>query len=333
MSDPLMNNPKSISLTAAELGYLWTGYSINEMSKWYLTIFREHSKDMDMKALFSLALKDTSQMLNERRVFISREGYPIPVGFSTTDIYENSPPLFSDRFMVYYLHKATRLGLEFHSRSLALSTRDDIRKYQKDCLQSCAQLNDRLVDLLLTKGIYWRTPSLPAPTLPEDIQKNSYLNGWVGDIRPLNSMEIANFYSIMELLVMMETLFTGFAQTSESEEVVKLLQKGVTVVKKQLDALIEILKKNELPVPPSYVSEITDSKKRLFSDRIMICHMAGLFGALISQYGFSLGSVMKHDLLAAYSTQIGKAGIFSEKVTKFLIEKEWLEKVPGAITH
>jgi hypothetical protein len=326
-----MSEPKSIPLTATELGYLWTGYSINEMSKWYLTIFREHSKDTDMKEIFNLALQDTSKMLNVRREFLSIEGYPIPEGFSKTDINENSPPLFSDRFMVYYLHKATRLGLEFHSRSLALSTRVDIRKYQEDCLQSCIQLNKRLVDLLLTKGIFWRTPSLPAPTSPENIQKNSYLNGWVGDTRPLNSMEIANFYSIMDLLVMMETLFTGFAQTSESEEVVKLLQKGLTVVKKQLDALVEVIKKDELPIPPSYVSEITDSKKRLFSERIMICHMAGLFGALISQYGFSLGSVMKHDLLAAYSAQIGKAGIFSEKVTKFLIEKEWLEKVPGAI--
>lgn len=333
MSDPLMNDTKSIPLTATELGYLWTGYSINEMSKWFLTIFREHSKDADMKDIFCLALQDTSELLNARREFLSREGYPIPVGFSKTDINENSPPLFSNRFMVYYLHKATRLGLEFHSRSLALSTRVDIRKYQEDCLQSAIQLNERLVNLLLTKGIYWRTPSLPAPTSPEDIQKNSYLNGWIGDTRPLNSMEIANLYSIMELLVMMETLFTGFAQTSESEDVVKLLQKGVTVVKKQLNALVEVIKKDELPVPPSYVSEITDTKKKLFSDRIMICHMAGLFGTLISQYGFSLGSVMKHDLLGVYSTQIGKAGIFSEKVTKFLIEKEWLEKVPGAITR
>jgi hypothetical protein len=146
-------------------------------------------------------------------------------------------------------------------------------------------------------------------------------------------MEMANLYSILNLLIMMETLFTGFAQTSALEEITDLFHEGVKLVKKQYNLLAEFLKDQELPVPPTYTAEVTDSKKRVFSDRIMISHMAGLFGSLVSQYGFSLGSVMKHDLLAAYTTQIGKAGVFSEKVTKFLIEREWLEKVPGAISR
>jgi Protein of unknown function (DUF3231) len=149
----------------------------------------------------------------------------------------------------------------------------------------------------------------------------------------MNSMEMANLYSILNLLIMMETLFIGFAQTSTHEEIIELFHDGVKVVKKHYHLLAEMLQEDELPVPPTYSAELTDSKTRVFSDRIMVSHMAGLFGSLVSQYGFSLGSVMKHDLLAAYTTQIGRAGIFSEKVTKFLIEKEWLEKVPEAISR
>jgi hypothetical protein len=328
-----MSDTNSISLTSSELGYLWTGYSINEMSTWYLSVFREQSKDEEIKNLYDFALQSTTDMLFTRKEILTNEGYPIPVGFSETDIDESTPPLFSDRFMLYYLHKATRLGLEFHSRSLALATRVDVRKHHNDCLTSAIHLNERVVDLLLTKGIYWRTPALPTPSFPEDIQKTSYLNGWFGVTRPMNSMEIANLYSILDLLIMMETLFIGFAQTSHLEEIIELFLEGVKVVKKQYKILAEFLKEDELPIPPAYPAEITDSKKRVFSDRIMVSHMAGLFGSLLSQYGFSLGSVMKHDLLSAYTTQIGKAGVISEKVTRLLIEKGWLEKVPGAISR
>ncbi|RFB15330.1 DUF3231 family protein [Bacillus sp. HNG] len=326
-----MSDPKSIPLTASELGYLWTGYSINEMSMWYLTIFQEHSKDGEIKNLYEYALENTIKMLRTRNEILSNAGYPIPVGFSKSDIDKNSPSLFSDRFLLIYLHKATRLGLEFHSKALSLSTRADVRKYNMECLQSTIGLYERVVDLLLSKGIYWRTPHLPTPTSPEHIHRSSYLNGWFGSTRPMNSMEIANLYSIIDLLNITETLFTGFAQTTDSVETLELLSNGVTVVKKQSHALTDLLQEEHLPTPPVYSAEVTDSKKRVFSDRIIVSHMAGLFGSLLSLYGYSLGSVMKHDLLAAYIAQIAKAGAFSEKVTKFLIKKEWLEKVPGAI--
>jgi hypothetical protein len=328
-----MSNLNSIPLTSSELGYLWTGYSINEMSMWYLSVFREQSNDEDIKNLYSFAIQSTNDMLITRKEILTNDGYPIPVGFSETDIDESSPPLFSDRFMLYYLCTAAQLGLKFHSRSLAIATRVDVRKYNKDCLTSAIQLHERVVDLLLNKGIYWRTPPLPTPSFPEEIQRTSYLNGWFGVTRPINSMEIANLYSILNLLIMMETLLTGFSKTSNHEEITELFHEGVKLVKKQYNTLAEFLKEDNLPIPPTYSAEITDSKNRVFSDRIMVSHMAGLLGSLLSQYGFSLGSVMKHDLLAAYTTQIGKAGVFSEKITKFLIEKEWLEKVPGAISR
>ncbi|MGM0901074.1 MAG: DUF3231 family protein [Bacillota bacterium] len=328
-----MGNLNSIPLTSSELGYLWTGYSINEMSKWYLSVFREQSSDEEIKNVYSFAIQNTSEMLLTRKEILTNDRFPIPLGFSNKDIDESSPPLFSNRFMLYYLHTAAQLGLEFHSRSVALATREDVRKYNKSCLTSAIQLNERVVDILLNKGTYWRTPPLPTPSEPEDIQRTSYLNGWFGVTRPMNSMEMGNLYSILNLLIMMETLFMGFAQTPNHEEITELFHEGVKVVKKQYNVLAELLKEEHLPIPPTYSAEITDTKKRVFSDRIMVSHMAGLFGSLVSQYGFSLGSVMKHDLLATYTLQIGKAGVFSEKVTKVLIEREWLEKVPGAISR
>lgn len=317
-------------LTSSELGYLWTGYSINEMSKWYLTVFRAQAQDEEIKNLYTYALESANEILIERKKLLNNDGYPNAIGFSETDIDVTSPTLFSDRFLLYYLHNGTRLGLEFHARSLASATRGDIRKYHSNCVISTIQLHERVVDMLLNKGLYWRTPTLPTPTTPEYIQKPTYLNGWYGDNRPINSMELANLYQIMDHLMIIETMCRGFSQTSDADDIVELFQKGIKVAKKQYHALGELLEKDALPIAPSLSAEITDSKKRVLSDRIMVTHVAGLFGSLLSQYGFSLGAAMKHDLVTTYSAQFAKAGAFSEKITRFLIENEWLEKVPGA---
>jgi hypothetical protein len=323
------NNP--IPLTVSELGYLWTGLAINNMSKWFLTVFCKHSQDKEVKDLFSFASEITNQIILERDKILRNEGYPVPVGFSEKDINLSAPPLFSNRFIVKYLHSATRLGLEFHTKALALSTRADVRQYNMECLNASVQLNERVMNILLNKGIYWRTPTLPPLHVPENIQKPSYLNGWFGDTRPLNSMELANLYEIIDILMIIEALCTGFAQTSNMEEATELFLEGRTVSRAQYRILFDILRENELPVPSNYSAEIVGTKERLFSDRIMLCHLAGLFGSLISQYGFSRGSVMRHDLVKEYTLQSSKAGVFTEKITRFLIEKEWLEKVPEAI--
>jgi hypothetical protein len=223
------------------------------------------------------------------------------------------------------------LGLEFHARALALSTRTDICDSNRESLHTTIQLNDKVIELLLNKGLYWRTPSLPPQKNPEKIQKVSYLNGLLGDTRPINSMEMANLYFLMDILNMLETLLIGFTQIASSEDVKDLFQKGIDSVKKQLNALVEILKQDNLPFPSSLSTEVTVSKEKIFSDQILVTHVAGLMGTLLSQYGYSLGSAMKHDLVKAYTTQLTKAGTFTEIVTRFLIEKEWLDKVPGSI--
>ena len=328
-----MSNLDSISLTSSELGYLWTGFSINELSRWFLIIFHEQAKDDDVKNIYANALEIADKLLVGREKLLSKEGYPLPIGFSETDIKKNAPTLFTDRFLLTYMLIGSQLGLEFHTRALGFSTREDVRNYLSECLEDAVQLNGKVIDLMLNKGIYWRTPSLPAPKSNEKIQKSSYLDGWLGDTRPMNSMEIANLYVVIELLIMIETICIGFAQMSEEKNMTELFLSGGTLAKNQYHSLYELLTKDGLPIPPSYTSEMTDSNTRVFSDRIMVSHLAGLIGSLISQYGFALGSVMKHDLLATYTSLISKAGAFAEKLTRILIDKEWLEKVPGAISR
>jgi hypothetical protein len=199
-----MSYQESIPLTASELGYLWTGYSINEMSKWFLSVFLEQSKDEGIQEVFSHATSNTADLLSVRKELLQQGGYAVPIGFSKQDIDLYAPRLYSDRFLILYLHVGTRLGLEFHSRCSAVAARVDVREYTAECLHSSIQLYEKILNLLLNKGLYWRTPSLPATSHAEFIQKTGYLNGWFGDSRPINSMEMANHYALMDLLVLME---------------------------------------------------------------------------------------------------------------------------------
>jgi hypothetical protein len=325
-----MNNSESIPLTSSELGYLWTGYAINEMSKWFLILFREHAKDAEIKDVYNFALETANEILSTRQKMLTTDCCPIPVGFSEKDINIGAPAIFSDQFLLFYLYKASQLGLLFHTRSLALATRNDIRNYHTKCLQSTILLIDKTIELMKKQGLLWRTPHLATPTYPEKIQKTSYLSGWFGDTRQLNSLEIANLYHILEILIMIKTICKGFSQTAKSDEIRDLIKKGMQVIEDHYQNIVEILNKSELPIPPSYKGETTDSTENTFSDHIMLCHLAGMFGSLLSEYGFSLGAAMKHDLVNTFTMLIAKGGLFSEKATKVLIKKEWLEKVPGA---
>lgn len=51
----IMTKPESITLTSSELGYLWTGCAINEMSTWFLTIFKEQAIDEQVRDLYTFA--------------------------------------------------------------------------------------------------------------------------------------------------------------------------------------------------------------------------------------------------------------------------------------
>jgi hypothetical protein len=325
-----MNKLVPIQLSSSEIGYLWTGYSINELSYWFQNKFVEDITDPEIKELFSFAKKVTLDLLNNRKVLLHKADYIVPVGFSDKDIHLQAKPLFTDRFLLYYLHSGCRFGLFFHAKALAHAARVDVREYLADCLLASVHLTQRVVDLLLSKGLFWRPPTLPAPDKTERIQKKQYLNGWFGNTRPLNSMEIANLYETLEMLAVIEALCLGFMQTSMDKEVKELLQEGRSTAQNQFNEIAELLSKSDLSVPPTLVGEVMDPGNQVYSDRLMMSHITGLFGSVITQYGYSLGTLMKHDLVSHHISLIAKTGAYTEKITKYMISKRWLEKVPGA---
>lgn len=321
-----------IRLTAPEVGYLWSGYMVDHMSVCLLTYMGEKSGNPQVKQVLTTARQIGLSQLDKRKVLLRGEGVPIPQGFSMEeDIHLDAPVLFSDRFCLYYLLNATRLGLVFFANSLAVATREDLRSFIMDSLQEAGRLYDAVISIMLEKGEYVRPPVLTPPTQPEFIQKTSFLDGIFGAKRPLMSMEISGLYANMELIHLVDAISTAFSQVARDAKVKELLVKTKKLADSHGNALLSLLQTDELHGPVSYLSDVGDSRVSPFSDRLMLCHIAGLNATVIEAYGYAVGYSMRNDLASLYLRQIGEAGMLAEEITQTLIDYEWLEKTPGAL--
>ncbi|AEI39516.1 DUF3231 family protein [Paenibacillus mucilaginosus] len=328
--EKLMSTPTP-RLTGSEIGYLWTGYMIDDMSQCVLGVFEQQAGDPDVLRSIALALNLARSNNQERTALLTGEGFPLPRGFAESDCAASLPALFGERFFLYYLLLGARLGLHFYAESLSVSIRQDVRSFCAERLSAASRLYGEILDTMLSKGLYIRPPVIPVPEAPEQIQKPSFLQGWFGDTRPLHSVEIANVYKGMELAGLIHAVCTAFAQTMERKDLQSLCTQGAQTAVEHLERLGGLLERDDLPLPPSLLSDVSGSQTPLFSERLMLCHISGLFGSLITHYGQALGSAMKHDVVAAFLALIAGAGNYTEDVTEALIRNEWLEKTPGAL--
>ena len=76
----------------------------------------------------------------------------------------------------------------------------------------------------------------------------------------------------------------------------KFLESSQKTSDNQIQALSNILKKDNLPVPMSWESEVTTSKDSPFSDKLMLYHIRFLLQIAQAYHGTGLASAMRTDL-------------------------------------
>ena len=97
-----------------------------------------------------------------------------------------------------------------------------------------------------------------------------------------------------------KALITGFCQVVNSKEAKKILKKAVGIKQKHIDTFSQLLTKDQLPAPPLWDSDVTDSTTSPFSDKLMMYLTGFLFSTAIAYYGAGLGSTMRSDLVLNY---------------------------------
>lgn len=320
----------SIRLTSPEMASLWTSYLSDTMAICVLKYILEKVEDSQIKQVFEYALELANTHIKTITEIFKEEKFPIPVGFTDEDVDLSAPRLFSDTYWLKYLHVMTIHGLTGYAVSLTTATRSDIRDYYTKCNRSSTELYNKTIDVLLSKGVFPRPPYISTPDKAEFVRKQSFLNGWFGDRRPLNSVEISNIFFNLNKDIVSRALKIGFSQVAKSNEVRDFMIKGADITFKHIEVFSSILHENDLPSALRLESEITNSTVPPFSDKLMLYHAQVLVITAIAFYGAGMATCMRRDLAVQYQRIITETQMYAEDGANILIKNGWMEQAPQA---
>ncbi|GGC76775.1 hypothetical protein GCM10007216_04130 [Thalassobacillus devorans] len=321
---------EELKLTSAEIGTLWgeyvNGTAVDIVNKYMLSII----EDEKIKEIFEDAIKIFGNQKQQIKWFIENEGFPVPVGFSESDLNRGTKRLFSDIFCLHYLHIMTLHGLIGHTTSLSSSVRRDLRHFYESASNDAMSMYQRTTDLLLEKGHFQRDPYFYPEKKPEFVSGQQFINGFSGDKRPLAATEIIALSLNIKKKIMEKSLSIGFSQVAQSKEVRKFLESTQNASNQQIQSLSKILKGDNLPVPMSWESEVTSSQDSPFSDKLMLYHMGFLLQSAQSYHGAGLASAMRVDLVTTFEKIILKNIMITKEWFNIMTKNNWLEQPPLA---
>lgn len=317
-------------LTASEVGSLWMQYISDSLSKCVLRHFIYHVKDESIGNVLRFALRLSEEHLEKIKEFFTKEELPIPEGFTDDDVVVEAPPLFTDTFMIIYIHAMSVHGMTRYSGAIGTCVRKDVRKYFKQCNSETMDLYDQATEIVLHKGIISKAPSLTNKYEVEFVTKQNFLTGWFGDRRPINTIEIGGTFINMHKTIVKVVLEMGFRQVTQLKQVEQFMTRAEKLCKKHLDILSKMLTDDNLHAPKTYEEEVTDTTVSPFSEKLMLNHIVTLLSSAIGYYGEALSMCQRRDMSASYVKMITEMGLLAEDGAELLIDHGWLEQPPGA---
>ena len=185
-------------------------------------------------------------------------------------------------------------------------------------------------DLLLSKGLFTRSPYLPNMTEVEFVKKQEFLWDILRDKRPLNASEIGNLYADFQRNALGAAVVTGFAQVAQSKDVKNYFIRGIEISQKHLKLFAHKLEESNLPIPTLWTSDVTASTTNTFSDKLMAFFTTTLISFSIGYYGIGIASSPRIDLGVLYNRLSAEIQLFAEDGANIMIQNKWLEQPPMA---
>lgn len=325
-----MLDKDQLKLTSSEIGSLWGEYVNGTMADVVNKYMFSIIEDEQIKAAFAEAIGIFKRQKEQISSFLENEGFPVPIGFSESDLFKGNQRLFSDIFCLNYLHIMTLHGLLGHSTSLGVSVRKDLRFLYDSFNNDAKNMYHQTVDLLLEKGNFQRDPLFYPAENPEYISNKDFTDGFFGKGRKLAATEIISISLNLKKSIMAKTLSIAFSQVAQEKEVRKFLTDSEKTADGQIKTLAKIMQADNLPVPKSWETEVTTSTESPFSDKLMLYHIGFLFQAAQNYHGAGLASAMRTDLVTAYEGTILKNLMVTKKWFNLMVKNKWLEQPPLA---
>lgn len=317
-------------LSSAEITSLWTQYIRESMAICISKYALKCIKDADISSVFEDALNLSFNHIQKVKDIFIQEEFPIPNGFTEKDVNLNAPPLFSDSFWLNYIYDMTMHGSSLFSIAFNSSARKDLRDFYYQCVNDSMNLYNKTIEVLMSKGLYEKSPYFSNPQQVDYITDLSYVTDVFGKRRPLNSMESGTIYFNLKKSMFAKALLFGFSKVCNLKEIREFMEKGMKVINKHIELFSSVLLENNLHVPKLMDSEVTNSSIAPFSDKLMLYHAGSLFIVAVSYYGYASVMSMRADLILHCETAI--AGDFNvlAQYGRLMIKNHWLEKPPFA---
>jgi hypothetical protein len=323
-----MDDKTKIRLTAAEMAMLWTQYINDTASICVISHFLTKVEDEETRPVMEFAINGSKKNISFLNDFFIKEKFPVPVGFTNKDVNIDAPKLFSDTYVLMYLRNMSILGMAAASGALGFVTRPDLVIFFKSVLKTAVGLQDLTRELMLKQGTYVRPPYVSYPDKVDFVEKQSFLTGFFGKVRPLTVHEITMLFNNVQTNAIGKTLIMGFAQTAQNKEVKQYFERGKQIAQKHIDIFSNILKKEDLPAPMTWDTALTDSTTSVFSDKLTMFHVSSMIAAGMGNYGASMSGSPRRDLAVQYASLIPEIALYAEDGANIMIKHGWLEEPP-----
>ena len=322
---------KKTSLTAAEIGALWTAYMNDSMSACVLEVMLHHIQDPDIKPSIQQSYDTSASHLEQLRIIFESENYAVPNGFTKQDINLEAPWLFTDVFCLTYVNNMAKVGMIAYSGFLAMSVRKDIRNYFTQALTATTALYNQTTEVALAKGINARPPFIEPPQETDYVDTKKYMSGLnpFHDKRPLNAVEISHLYMNVLTNTIGWKLCLAFAQTSPTKEVQEYMLRGKEISQKHEKLFISALLKDDIQTPHTPDVGISNSTTQTFSDKLIMFHVSLLSTSGIGNYATAAAASQRTDLAVNYERLSLEVSKLAKSGADIMIKHNWLEQPPG----
>ncbi|MGJ9385556.1 DUF3231 family protein [Salipaludibacillus sp. CF4.18] len=326
-----MEQEKQIRLTSTEIAQLWAQYNADSGGICMLTYFLQKAEDAEIKPVIAYALELSQAHIQKVTSIFTEEKNKVPHGFKVEeDVDLTAPRLFSDTYVLNYIHQMAMIGLNTYAAGLSASVRVDITDHYMECLSETMQLYKMSKDLLLSKGLYIRSPYLQNLTQVEFVEKQGLLWDIFGEKRPLLASEIANLHANIQRNALGAATLTGFSQVAQEKQVTQFFIRGIEMAKKHIKLFGGKLEESNLPVSTNLATEVTNSTSFTFSDKLMMFYTSGLIAISVGYYGTGISLSPRVDIGVMYNRLSFEIQLFAEDGANIMIENKWLEQPPMA---
>ena len=319
------HNPKLVS---SEIAALWSAYMQNSMSYCVIQHFAEVNEDNDNTVVLQTAIANCQFVIEEVKQILEKEDHALPIGFTQEDVNLNADRLFSDLFALRYIKYTAAAGTAAAAALLEVLARKDVRTLFSNISERFMNLYNKSCDLLLKKGTFIRSPTIPPMQKAEYIESPSFLSGLIGKHRPLTVIELAHISKNTETNSIGRTFVAGFSQTAQSPEVRRYMERGAEIAAKHETVFRNILIEDEVPLPSTWDSTISQSIEPVFSDKLIMFHTDILTGVSVAGYGAAIGASLRKDIGGHYTRLLAEILDFASDGVKLMIENRWLEQPP-----